>query len=103
MPHWSHKQLLFSPCSAFDRFLELFQQYRQTGDAGDTDPDDSLPAPGSADYLDENGFINPEFSLPATFIATHMPQLKVLIRFCVCVYVRLFVCCFSVCSNVCQL
>jgi Ca2+-binding EF-hand superfamily protein len=58
---------------AFDRFLELYQQYRL---AASSNPDESFTAPGHRDCLDANGFINPEFSLPAEFIATHMPQLK---------------------------
>ena len=63
-------------CSAFDRFLELYQQYRLMPPT--SNPDDSYHhTPGPTDYLDVNGFINPDFSLPAEFVITHMPELKV--------------------------
>lgn len=61
-------------CSAFDRFLELYQLYRQSPPS---DPDESYRTPGPTDYLDEDGFIDPNFSLPANFLVANMPELKV--------------------------
>ena len=61
-------------CSAFDRFLELYQQHKL---AQVNNPDESYIQPDHIDYINMDGFINPEFSLPAEFLATHMPELKV--------------------------
>ena len=66
--------LRYSLHSAFDRFLELYQQFKATPTNG---PDDSYHVMGPADYLDGNGFINPDFSIPVDFLVSHMPELKV--------------------------
>jgi calcium and integrin-binding protein 1 len=59
---------------AFDRFKELYQQFRLQPPAN---LEDSHHTRGPTDYLDGNGFINPDFSLPAEFLVTHMAELKV--------------------------
>ena len=63
-------------CSAFDRFLELYQIFLALPPSN---PEDSYNQRGSTDYLDGNGFINPDFSLPVDFLISHMPELKVTI------------------------
>jgi len=52
--------------SAFERFYELYTQYRPT-------TNDELPHA----LQTATGYINAEFSLPVNFVAENLPQLKV--------------------------